>query len=90
MKIRSWLSARLDEFLYACLIACVVGFLLWLFSSVLTTVFATVFVMLLALLPVACILIPVFLIYILVRALFDFLFKRRENTPAKPANSYSS
>ena len=73
MTFREWFITRATDFTWACISLFLAIFCVWSFSSFFLSIAAFLFVALIAVAPLLCLLLPIFLVYLLVRGAIDFL-----------------
>lgn len=73
MPIRDRWSQYASDFLWNCIACVAVAVILWFFGSFFFSVATLLFVALIALAPLLCLLIVIFVLYFVVRSLIDYL-----------------
>jgi hypothetical protein len=73
MPIKDRWSQYASDFLWNCIAFVAVAVILWFFGSFFFSVAALLFVALIALAPLLCLLVVIFVLYFIVRSLIDYL-----------------
>lgn len=71
MSFREWLSKRTSDFIWTCFLLFIVACVVWINGSVFFSIAAFLLIGILAVAPLLCVMIPIFLLYLLLRGVVD-------------------
>ncbi len=75
MTFREWFSKRTSDFIWTCFTLFIVACVVWIFGSFFVSLAALLLIGIIAMAPILCLLLPIFVLYLLIRAAIDAIRK---------------